>query len=60
MNKMKVVEEARKFGSCYLGEVSFDASKDAKSWIRFLCKNGLDAEFGIIHRENGDHNDGWF
>lgn len=60
MKKMQIVEEARKFGSCYLGEVSFNILKDIKSWKNFLRKNGLDREFGIIHRENGDHNDGWF
>ena len=60
MKKMRIVEEARQFGSCYLGEVSFDVIKDTKSWIRFLRKNNLDCDFGIIHRENGDHNDGWY
>lgn len=60
MKKMQIVEECRIFGSCYLGEVSFDVLKDTKSWTRFLRKNGLDGEFAITHRENGDHNDGWF
>ena len=55
MKKMQIVEEARQFGSCYLGEYSFDAIKDAKSWMRFLRKNGLDCELGITHRE-----DGWY
>ena len=60
MSKMQIVEEARRFGACYLGEVSFDVLKDFNSWKRFLRKNRLDTEFGIIHRANGDHNDGWF
>ena len=60
MKKMQIVEEARQFGSCYLGEVSFNVLKDTKSWINFLRKNKLDTEFGITHRENGDHNDGWY
>ena len=60
MKKMQIVEEARQFGYCYLGEVSFNVLKDTKSWINFLRKNKLDAEFGITHRENGDHNDGWY
>ena len=60
MKKMQIVEEAREFGYCYLGEVSFNVLKDTKSWHTFLRKNGLDTEFGIIHRDNGDHNDGWF
>lgn len=58
--KMQIVEDARRFGSCYLGEVSFDVLKDTKRWIRFLHKANLDSEFGIIHRANGDHNDGWY
>ena len=60
MKKMIIVEEARQFGSCYLGDVSFNAIKDTKSWIRFLRKNNLDCEFGVTHREHGDHNDGWY
>ena len=60
MKKMQIVEEAREFGYCYLGGASFDVLKDTKSWVRFLQKNGLDTEFRVIHRENGDHNDGWF
>ena len=55
MKKMQIVEEARQFGSCYLGEDSFNVIKDAKSWMRFLRKNDLDCEFGITHRE-----DGWY
>lgn len=60
MKKMVLVEEARRFGSCYLGDISFNVIKDTKSWIRFLRKNKLDCEFGITHRENGDYNDGWY
>lgn len=60
MKKMQLVEEARQFGSVYLGEVSFNALKDTKSWMNFLRKNGLDLELGITHRDNGDHNDGWY
>lgn len=62
MNKkmMETVEAAKKFGYTYLGEVSFDVLKDTKKWINFLRKNKLDEQFGLIHRENGDHNDGWF
>lgn len=62
MNKkmMEIVEAAKKFGYAYLGEVSFDVLKDTKKWINFLRKNKLDEQFGLTHRENGDHNDGWF
>ena len=60
MTKIQLVEEARKFGSVYLGEVSFNVLKDVKSWKNFLRKNGLDCELGVIHRGNGDHNDGWY
>ena len=28
MKKMQIVEEARQFGSCYLGEYSFDVIKE--------------------------------
>lgn len=59
-NMKKLVEEARIFGDCFLGDTCFNGLKDFKKWKNFLRKNKLDREFGIIHRENGDHNDGWF
>lgn len=54
-----IVEEARQFGDCYLGEVSFDVIKDTKKWNKFLRDNQIDDCF-LTHRSEGDHNDGWF
>ena len=58
--KMEViVSETRTFGECFLGNVSFDTIKDSRKWRKFLSENHIEDCF-LIHRSEGDHNDGWF
>ena len=54
-----IVSETRCFGSCFLGDVSFDTIKDSRKWHKFLSENRIKDCF-LIHRSEGSHNDGWF
>ena len=35
-NMEVIVNEARTFGECFLGNVSFDTIKDSRKWHKFL------------------------
>lgn len=54
ITKMMIVEEARKFGECFLGDESFDVIKHTKSWNNFLRKNNIEDCFLT------KYDDGWF
>lgn len=54
-----IVSETRRFGECFLGEVSFDVIKDSRKWHKFLRENRIEDCF-LTHRSEGNHNDGWF
>ena len=58
-NMETIVSEARRFGECFLGDASFDTIKDSRKWRKFLNENRIEDCY-LIHRSEGDHNDGWF
>jgi hypothetical protein len=55
----RAVEEARKFGDSYLGEVCFDPIKDCKKVNNYLRKNNINDCY-LIHVSDTDHDNGWF
>lgn len=58
-NMELIVNDTRKYGQCFLGDLSFNTIKDSKKWHNFLRNNNINDCF-LIHRDEGDYNDGWF
>lgn len=53
--KQQIINDARLFGSAFIGDCSFAFPRDFDDWKRYLVKNGLHKEFRVVSRGDGWH-----